>query len=271
MRFRATILALGVAAFGSLPAAGEPPDKAPLPEVLIVGTYHMTNPGRDVVNMQADDVLSPRRQAEIAQVIAVLEKFRPTKIALEADVGDERIVQAYADYLAGKLELNRNERQQLGFRLAARLDHPAVHPVDADGEFPYPRLVKYAQATGRQTEFDALKERLQASVKALDDYLAAHTVLETLQYMNSDRGVAEALGVYFRMAEFGEPWDWAGADLVADWFRRNMRIYTNIVGLIDSPDERVLVIYGAGHLGWLQFALGNNPTMRLRKLAEFVD
>ncbi len=77
------------------------------------------------------------------------------------------------------------------------------------------------------------------------------------------------MGYYFRQAELGEPWDWAGADLVADWFRRNMRIYTNVTRLIESPAERVLVVYGSGHLGWLQHAFGSNPQYRLRKLAEF--
>jgi len=32
----------------------------PRPEILVLGTYHMANPGHDVHNMQADDVLSPK-------------------------------------------------------------------------------------------------------------------------------------------------------------------------------------------------------------------
>ena len=36
------------------------------PQILVLGTYHMSNPGRDVHNMQADDILSPKRQQEIA-------------------------------------------------------------------------------------------------------------------------------------------------------------------------------------------------------------
>ena len=55
------------------------------PEILVLGTYHMANPGHDIYNMQADDVLSPRRQQEIAQLIEVLKKFHPTKIAIESD------------------------------------------------------------------------------------------------------------------------------------------------------------------------------------------
>jgi hypothetical protein len=35
-------------------------------------------------------------------------------------------------------------------------------------------------------------------------------------------------------------------------------------------NERVLVIFGSGHLGWLRQAVASDPTLRLRKLAEFV-
>lgn len=55
----------------------------------------MANPGHDIHNMRADDVLSPKRQQEIAQLIEVLKQFHPTKIAIEADVGSQRVAQAW--------------------------------------------------------------------------------------------------------------------------------------------------------------------------------
>lgn len=240
-------------------------------EVLILGVYHMSNPGRDIFSTRADDVLAAKRQAEIAQVIEALEGFRPTKIAVERQSGDNRIATRYADYLAGKSELTSNEIDQLGFRLAKQLGQKEVYPVDADGEFPYPRLLKYAKATDRSKELTALMDEVGATVKAQDAYLASHTILETLLYMNADAKADQDVGFYFRQAEFGEPYDWAGADLVSDWFRRNMRIYTNIVRLAESSNERILVIYGSGHLGWLRYAFALNPNFRLRKLAEFVQ
>jgi hypothetical protein len=257
-----------------LPAVSQQPpaEKPAAParaEVLVLGVYHMSNPGHDIFNMLADDVLAPRRQAEIAQVTAVLAKFHPTKIAVEADVFDDRIPKRYADYLAGKHELTRNEVEQIGFRLAKELGHKTVYPVDVDGEFPFQRIVNYAKASGRSKELDAMMGEIGGMVKAQDAYLASHTILETLLYMNADDKVAEDVGFYYREARFGEPGDWAGADLVADWFRRNMRIYSNVVKLADSPDERLLVIFGAGHLGWLQHDFASNPNLRLRKLTEF--
>ena len=101
-------LTLGAA----LPAISQqPPARA---EVLVLGMYHMANPGHDIFNMQADDVLAPKRQAEVAQVIAALKKFNPTKIAVEGDVFDDRIPKRYAEYVAGKHELTRNEVEQIG-------------------------------------------------------------------------------------------------------------------------------------------------------------
>jgi hypothetical protein len=229
----------------------------------------MANPGRDIYNTQADDVLAPKRQAEMAEVIEVLKRFRPTKIAVERESGDARINKDYADYLAGTHELTRNEIEQIGFRLAKELGHTNVYAVDTDGEFPYPRLLKYAKATDRSKELDALSAEIGEMVKASNAYLASHTILQMLLRLNSDEQIALGTGFYYRQAELGEPYDWAGADLVSDWGRRNMRIYTNVTRLVDSPNERILVIYGSGHLGWLQDPFARNPRFRLRKLAEF--
>src|SRR5712692_8263820 len=264
-------LAMGsaITALAQQAAAQKPEPPAARAEVLVLGVYHMSNPGHDIFNMKADDVLTPKRQAEIAQLIEVLKRFRPTKVAVEAEVGDDRIPKRYAEYLAGKHELTRNEVEQIGFSLARELGHKTVYPVDVDGEFPFQRIVNYAKASGRSKELDAMMGEIGGMVKAQNAYLASHTVLETLLYMNADTKIAEDMGFYYRQAHFSEPGDWAGADLNADWFRRNMRIYSNVVRLADSPNERVLVIFGAGHLGWLQHDFASDPNLRLRKLAEF--
>lgn len=239
-------------------------------EVLVLGTYHMANPGQDTFDVKADDVFSPKRQAEIAQLLAVLEKFHPTKVAVESAVLSNRIGKRYADYVAGKVELTRNEIDQIGLRVAKDLGLKTVYGVDADGDFPLPVVINYARASGRTKELDAIQSTFAGEVKEWDAYLASHTVLETLLLINSDETVAKDMAAYFRYPELGEPADWAGADLVSDWFRRNMRINANILRLIESPNERILVVFGSGHLGWLREDLARNPNVRLRKLEEFV-
>ena len=250
-----------------VPALSQPsPARA---EVLVLGVYHMANPGHDLFNTKADDVLAPKRQADIAEVIAALKKFNPTKIAVESDVYDKRMAKRYEEYLAGNHELTSNEIEQLGFRLAKELGHKTVYGADTDGDFPFQRIVDYGKASGRSKELDAILAEVGDMVKEQTGYLETHTILQTLLMMNADDHVARDVGFYYREASLGEPGDWAGADLVADWFRRNMRIYSNVLRLIDSPNERVLVIFGAGHLGWLRQDFASNPDLRLRKLSEF--
>jgi hypothetical protein len=241
-------------------------------EVLILGSYHMANPGRDIFSSEADDVRSPRRQAEIEDLVRVLARFRPTRIAVEQGFNDgDRLQSSYAGYLAGERELTRNETDQIGFRLAERLGHDSVFGVDVDGDFPFPRLSDFAKANDRNAEFDAVMADIGSSVEEQDAYLATHTVLEALMRMNSDAAVAESVGFYYRQSHLGDHWNWAGADLVAAWFHRNIRIHANIVRLVRSPDERVLVIYGAGHLGWLRDNVLRDPTLTLRKLSDLVE
>jgi len=245
-------------------------EEAKRAEVLVLGVYHMANPGHDVFNMHADDVLAPKRQQEIAELAAVLEKFKPTKIAVEHD-SERKLNERYAKYLAGQYLLTANEIDQIGVRLAKDLGHTAIYAVDADGDFPFQRVINYAKATGQSAKLEAMMGEIGEMVKAQGEYLKNHTVLQTLLYMNSDAKVAQDVGLYYLEAHYGEPGDYAGPDLLAEWYRRNVRIYNNVTKLVATPEDRILVIFGAGHLGWLRQDFAADPTLRLRKLEEFAS
>jgi hypothetical protein len=90
-----------------------------------------------------------------------------------------------------------------------------------------------------------------------------------LRYLNADSMAAQAMADDYALIQFGEPYEYAGADLIASWFQRNIRIHHNIRALIKDSNERILVIYGAGHLGWLRENFRHDGTVRLRKLDEF--
>jgi Family of unknown function (DUF5694) len=96
-------------------------------------------------------------------------------------------------------------------------------------------------------------------------------VLEALEFINSDAMVARDVGSYYALLQFGEPFEYAGPDLLAAWYQRNIRIYANIRALATSPDDRILVIYGYGHLGWLRQNVANDAAVQLRTLADLTD
>lgn len=241
----------------------------PQAEVLVLGSYHMGNPGRDIFNLEADDVLAPRRQAEIRELLEVLARFRPSKIAIEADADHPKIKQ-YQDYLAGKYELGRDERDQIGFRLAKELSLPKIFGIDADGEFPFLAVQNYAKAHEREKELESLMAQVGKSVQDDNEYLKSHSVLQMLLRTNSNEAVRRGLAGYALLAHFGEAYDYAGARLLTEWYRRNMRIHSHLLNVIE-PGDRVLVIYGSGHLGLLRQAVQDDPTLTLRTIEEFAS
>ena len=239
----------------------------PLAEVLVLGTYHMDNPGRDIVNVKVDDVLAPKRQAEMRELLDVLLRFRPTKVAFEA-TSDSPKLKMYEDYLAGKHELSRDEREQVGFRIAKELKLPKVYGIDIQGDFPFRPVEDYAKAHGREKELQSLMSQVGKMVAEENDYLKSHTILQSLLQRNSAAAVRRNLASYAMFAHFGEEDDYAGAELLTEWYRRNARIHTHLLQII-SPGDRVLVIYGSGHLGLLQQNVQADPTLKLRTLEEF--
>ncbi len=241
----------------------------PVAEVLVLGTYHMDNPGRDIFNMEADDVLAPKRQAEIRELLDVLARFRPTKIAIEADSDSPKIEQ-YQDYLAGKYEVGRDERDQIGFRLGKELNLPKVYGIDADGEFPFLAVQDYAKAHGREKELESLMAQAGKAVQDENEFLKSHSVLQMLLRMNSNEAVRQGLSGYAMFAHFGEEYDYPGAELLTEWYRRNMRIHTHLLNVVE-PGDRVLVIFGAGHLGLLRQVAEADPSLKLRTIEEFVS
>jgi hypothetical protein len=43
-----------------------------------------------------------------------------------------------------------------------------------------------------------------------------------------------------------------GAAWVGQWYARNLRIFNHIRALATSPNDRIFVVYGAGHLTYLR-------------------
>ncbi len=86
--------------------------------------------------------------------------------------------------------------------------------------------------------------------------------------MNSDSAATEAWGAEMEYVSFGDLWEFAGPDLLTYWIQRNLRIYNRIAALIESPSDRILVIYGNGHLGPLRQIIGADTRVRLRKLSD---
>jgi len=238
--------------------------------VLVLGSFHMANPGHDIFNLQVDDVLTPKRQKEIAETVAALKKFHPTKIAIESDAGGKR-VQQYQDYLDGKYTLTRNEIDQLGFRLAKELGHKQIYPIDADGDFPFDKVQEFAKKNGKQKTMDEWMATIPKLLEHESQILKDGTISDLLLFQNREEQVRSEQESYMDFAQFADGKEFPGPDLLAEWYRRNARIFANLRSIISSSEERVLVIYGSGHLYWLQRNVLDSRDLELERFGDYVQ
>ncbi|HEX8392401.1 MAG TPA: DUF5694 domain-containing protein, partial [Longimicrobium sp.] len=168
LRPRALAALLLVFTAGRVDAQSSAPPPA-RPQVMVLGTAHWANPGLDYNNPQVDDVLSPRRQAEVQAILDALAEFRPTRIALEAEPSRDSVWNdRYRRYRAGSLTLGRDERDQIGLRLAARLGHDRVYTVDWQNGMDVGGVLGWAAQNGQGHVAQRIGGEIQAIMAQTD-------------------------------------------------------------------------------------------------------
>lgn len=229
------------------------------PMLVVLGTYHMGTPGNNVVNGKVDDVTTPARQKQLVELVEKLNKFKPTKIVVECDLeNDTKTQEIYDKYLSGSYQLSKNETNQIGFRLAKVSGLKKVYCVDWSDFWDDPSI-QYTKYAAKDAEFDSFLKGFNQNQKKIidaeDEKLFKLSVTDQLVLLNQPKRMEKDHQAYFDIMRIGRGNEYVGAGYLAWWYRRNMVILDNIIRITDSPKDRVLVIYGAGHAKLLnQFA-----------------
>ena len=252
--------------------AGSLPAQEHRPQVLTLGTFHFAFPNLDaqqVADSDRIDVLQPRYQTEIVDIVERMARFAPTVIVIERQPGEQHTIDSlYAAFLAGRHELGRGEEEQLGFRLAKRFQLKTLHCVDEWGRFT-PNIDSLFNGTDSlgALRFEAyftadpdsaLRRRSTAQVDRTG-------ILGALREANDPAHIERDLGNYLigLFKYEAVPGDFTGVDFESGrWFNRNLRIFRNIQRIPVTPEDRILVIYGAGHLNVLNMLFRSSPEYR---------
>jgi hypothetical protein len=267
MRILLSILAFMTAAGETAAAAADPPAK-PV-EVMILGSYHMGNPGLDLANAKVDDVTTPKRQAEIRLVVDELAKWKPTKVLVEIEAPKPFTLSRYREFTPDELATNRNEIWQIGFRLADQLGHQDVYGFDERGGpgepeyFQWGRLEEFAKKHGKAAELATNLGYFKDKVAAFEREQATKSVAALLTGHN-DPAIARqdhSIGYYFSML-YADGDDLAGAEFNTYWYMRNAKMFAKITQ-IAQPGDRLMVLVGSGHGYWMRHFAGEVPGYRL--------
>jgi len=237
-------------------------------EVLTLGTFHFAFHNRDIKKFEKEeqiDVLDKKYQDEIIKIVEQLAKFKPNIIAIEVDPAlQSKTDSLYNCYRKGTYQLNKEEHQQIGFRLAKKLNLDKLYCVN-DWGHNYNEIDSLLSndSIGRKKFIDFLSSNPDSSlVHYSKDLFKTKGIIAHLKEINKPANLKKDLGNYLIGAfKYEIPSNSSfGTDFTTGWwFNRNLRIFRNIQKINTSSNDKIVVIYGAGHMNILNILFDCSP------------
>ena len=100
-------------------------------------------------------------------------------------------------------------------------------------------------------------------MKDSQEMLGRMTVSEYLHEHNQPQNILAMQRAYTDCdAYISVDHDYIGPDVMAAWYGRNVRIFSNVTR-ITKPGDRILVLFGAGHVYYLRQLFGESANYEL--------
>lgn len=240
-------------------------------KAMVLGVFHFDSPNLDSYKPKFPfNILGDKRQSELDTLLEKIAEYKPTKILLEwPRINMDSITnEHYHNYLNGSFDITKksNEVYQIGFKLAKRLGHNRVYCSDASAEWFGVELdwdnydeEAYLKSKGqfeKSTRYD-----YESFYEFGDSIKSVQTLTEHLIFRNRPENRLKDHQAYLTENVLeGAGDNYLGADGVARWYRRNLRIFSNAYDLTDfNKEERLLLIYGSGHVWQLRQFFMDSP------------
>ena len=244
--------------------------KKGIPQVSILGMLHFTSKN-NTVSQNFIEVKSRKRQAEIKILVESLKKFKPTKIAVERPYRtEEELNHHYTDYLNGSYQLTQEETEQIAFRLAKELNHKRLYLAYSPVQYDFDSAVTFAKQNGQSKLIDSIIGNAKELAADYDKIALNGSIQEAIFYLNTKEAINKNHFGYILLSQVGKGQNKVGAEAVGDWYKSNIKIFENIRQLADSNSDRILVIYGQGHLKILNQLIDDTPELELISINQYL-
>lgn len=249
-------------------------------EVLTLGSFHFAFRNLDLIKTSKEDqidVLDAKYQREIEDIVARIAKFKPTIIAIERDPDKQvKYDSLYNQYLLGNYNLARDEEQQIGFRIAKMMKLKTLYCVNAWGrDYEVLDSVLEGKDSVENKKFmnyftkyaDTIKQYFPKPIFKTEGIRAELIQKNDRNNIRADMGTY-LLGIFKYQTTDNE---FFGPDFVTGWwFNRNLRIFRNIQKINAKSTDRILVIFGAGHMTLLNSFFEASPEYKLLNVNDYL-
>ena len=256
----AVLFAVGIAANDDQTnlSTEDVPQMTKKPTIMILGSPHLAGWG----GIEVDDMRTPKRQAQLQQLIDQLAHFQPTKIAVEVDHLNTELQTEYNAYLKDNFQLERHEIHQVGFRLAKQMGHSKIYCVDY---WPWPDrhplfpngfdwdLVDYNKFAKTHGQEHLLSLPANEDALITKENLVDELIIDMYIRLNQSEKIHSIHKEFLRYSRIGLGDEYPGADWFGHfWYPRNIKTFVNLTRITESADDRILLIIGAGHTYLIQ-------------------
>ena len=245
-----------------------PKEKA---KVLVVGTFHFDYPGLDAHKTSDEDkidVLKEPKKSEVTELVNYIKKFKPNKIAIEA-YNSWNATEKLNQYKNGDHRDKRDERYQIAMRIASEIQLDTLYALDSGSMADDLEKIdsSYTNALFKDFDFqsdDVFEQYFKNWLKEDDKIIPKVNLLDYFKYTNSRESHQYGYGLYL-VGDFKLDHE-RGADILSSWwYNRNLRIFRKLQLITESPNDRILLIFGNGHAAVLRQFLEASPEF------EFVE
>lgn len=252
-------------------------------KVYLLGTFHFAQTDSTY------DVLSEQHQRSIAKLCESIQRHRPDKVFVERMPEFEyqnRVDSLYQVYRAGQFKPRRNEIYQVGFRVAKALGHPTIYQCDHPGMYGtyYQQCLEYAEKNG---QMDILNAKAKGTTQTLEDRINNDSLfrkldlLDYLKWLNSEplqrASHAHYINVYPQVG-YTDVFDtkrddnyFLGSELTADWYRRNIKIYSKMIAQLDYSEQAIFLLIGNDHVPIIRHLFESNPWFEVVATEEWLN
>lgn len=239
-----------------------PKEKA---KVLVVGTFHLDYPGLDA-HKTADedkiDVLIEPKKSEVTELVEYIKKFKPNKIAIEA-FDSWNATGKLKQYKNGSLRDKRDERYQIAMRIANEMQLDTLYAIDSGSMADDLEKIdsSYTNTLFKDFDFqsdDPYEGYYKDWLNQEDKMTTKVNLLDYFKHINSKESHQYGYGVYL-IGDFKLDNE-RGVDILSSWwYNRNLRIFRKLQLITESPNDRILLIFGNGHAAVLRQFLEASP------------
>ena len=239
-----------------------PKEKA---KVLVVGTFHMDYPGLDAFKTSEEDkidVLVEPKKSEVTELVEYIKKFKPNKIAIEA-FDSWNATEKLKKYKNGDHRDKRDERYQLAIRIANELQLDTIYAIDSGSMTDDLEKIdsSYTKALFKDFDFqseDVYNQYYKNWYEEEDKIIPKVNLLDYFKHINSKESHQYGYGAYL-IGDFKLD-NLQGADVISSWwYNRNLRIFRKLQLITESPNDRILLVFGNGHAAVLRQFLEASP------------